>query len=188
MQNPIELINELILFIGENATEFNTPGNLQKFQKGKQLNDPSAHSIRDFLVTEGFANTGPIRIRNQRIESQPYLTFKGWERYYELISGPTQSKLAFMAMRFGNNDNGGEDYKVERAYRECFTKAVEKTGYKLQKVNEGQPSGNIDEHIIVRIRSARFIIADLTDHNNGVYWEAGFAEGLGKPVIYTCNE
>jgi hypothetical protein len=21
----------------------------------------------------------------------------------------------------------------------------------------------------------------------GAYWEAGFAEGLGKPVIYTCS-
>jgi nucleoside 2-deoxyribosyltransferase len=33
-----------------------------------------------------------------------------------------------------------------------------------------------------------FLIADLTDHNNGAYWEAGYAEGLGKPVIYTCRK
>jgi len=24
--------------------------------------------------------------------------------------------------------------------------------------------------------------------NPGAYWEAGYAEGLGKPVIYTCEE
>lgn len=24
-------------------------------------------------------------------------------------------------------------------------------------------------------------------NNEGAYWEAGFAEGLGKPVIYTCE-
>jgi nucleoside 2-deoxyribosyltransferase len=30
--------------------------------------------------------------------------------------------------------------------------------------------------------------ADLSDDNSGAYWEAGFAEGLGKPVIYLCAE
>ena len=27
-----------------------------------------------------------------------------------------------------------------------------------------------------------------THDNNGAYWEAGFAEGLGKPVIYICKK
>jgi nucleoside 2-deoxyribosyltransferase len=39
----------------------------------------------------------------------------------------------------------------------------------------------------VEIRNARFIIADLTDANLNVLWEAGFAKGLDKPVIYTCK-
>jgi nucleoside 2-deoxyribosyltransferase len=30
-------------------------------------------------------------------------------------------------------------------------------------------------------------MADVTHGNNGAYWEAGYAEGLGKPVIYTCE-
>jgi nucleoside 2-deoxyribosyltransferase len=32
------------------------------------------------------------------------------------------------------------------------------------------------------------VAADLSDDNAGAYWEAGFAEGLGKPVIYICRE
>ena len=40
----------------------------------------------------------------------------------------------------------------------------------------------------VTIRDAKFIIADLTHDNNGAYWEAGYAEGLGKPVIYICEQ
>ena len=32
------------------------------------------------------------------------------------------------------------------------------------------------------------MVADLTGYRGGVYWEAGFAEGLGIPVIYTCHE
>jgi nucleoside 2-deoxyribosyltransferase len=37
-------------------------------------------------------------------------------------------------------------------------------------------------------RQSKFLIADLTHGNAGAYWEAGFAEGLGKPVIYTCKK
>ena len=32
------------------------------------------------------------------------------------------------------------------------------------------------------------MVADLTGYRGGVYWEAGFAFGLGLPVIYTCHE
>jgi nucleoside 2-deoxyribosyltransferase len=30
-------------------------------------------------------------------------------------------------------------------------------------------------------------VVDLSDRNPGAYWEAGFARGLGKPVIYVCD-
>ena len=32
------------------------------------------------------------------------------------------------------------------------------------------------------------MLADLTHDNNGAYWEAGYAEGLGIPVIYLCEK
>jgi nucleoside 2-deoxyribosyltransferase len=40
----------------------------------------------------------------------------------------------------------------------------------------------------LEIRRARFVVADLTHSNRGAYWEAGFADGLGKPVVYTCEK
>ena len=48
-------------------------------------------------------------------------------------------------------------------------------------------AGLIDNVMRVQIRDSAFILADLTDDNLGAYWEAGFAEGLGKPVIYLCE-
>ena len=38
------------------------------------------------------------------------------------------------------------------------------------------------------IQNAELVVADLTHDNPGAYWEAGYAEGLGKPVIYTCEK
>ena len=39
-----------------------------------------------------------------------------------------------------------------------------------------------------QIRDAAFVLADLTHDNFGAYREAGYAEGLGKPVIYLCEQ
>lgn len=49
-------------------------------------------------------------------------------------------------------------------------------------------AGLIDDKLRVEIRRSKFIISDLTNDNNGAYWEAGFAEGLGLQVIYICDE
>ena len=46
----------------------------------------------------------------------------------------------------------------------------------------------IDDQMRVAIRNSRFVVADLTHACRGSYWEGGFAEGLGRPVIYTCEK
>lgn len=108
------------------------------------------------------------------------LTFAGWDRYEAIQRGATNSRLAFMAMKFGNTE-------TERIYVDFFKPAVAKTGFELRRNDEAQRAGLIDDLMRVQIRQSRFVISDLTDHNNGAYWEAGYAEGLGKPVIYTCR-
>ena len=40
---------------------------------------------------------------------------------------------------------------------------------------------------IAEIRRSRFVVADYTGHRGGVYFEAGFALGLGLTVIPTCR-
>ena len=39
-----------------------------------------------------------------------------------------------------------------------------------------------------QIRKSKFLIADFTGQRGGVYYEAGFAYGLGLPVIWTCRK
>lgn len=38
------------------------------------------------------------------------------------------------------------------------------------------------------ITACKFLVADLTSQNNGVYYEAGYAKALGKTVILTCKD
>lgn len=73
-------------------------------------------------------------------------------------------------------------------YQDCFKPSVARTGFELRRLDEKQPAGLIDNQLRVAIRQAKFVVADLTHGNLGAYWEAGFAEGLGKPVIYTCEK
>jgi hypothetical protein len=47
---------------------------------------------------------------------------------------------------------------------------------------------NIVDKIIAEIRTCQFMVADFTGHRAGVYFEAGFARGLGRQVIWTCRE
>jgi nucleoside 2-deoxyribosyltransferase len=109
------------------------------------------------------------------------LTMKGWERYEQLKKAEIESRMAFMAMKFNQKD-------VDRAVESCFRPAVKRTGFVLRVLTHGQPAGSIDDQLRAGILASRFVIADLTHGSSGAYWEAGFGEGLGRPVIYTCEK
>jgi nucleoside 2-deoxyribosyltransferase len=112
--------------------------------------------------------------------SKLLLTFAGWRRYEELTRAEVESRTAFMAMKF--------DDEMDRMVKSYFKPAVAQTGFELRLLTDRQPAGLIDDQLRVALRTSRFVIADLTHANNGAYWEAGFAEGLGRPVIYTCRK
>ena len=110
-----------------------------------------------------------------------HLTLKGWRRCEELRQGYPSGRVAFMAMPYGKPE-------IDRLVNDCFRPAVAETGFNLKRLDDDQRAGLIDDRLRVELKGARFIIADLTHGNQGAYWEAGYAEGLGKPVIYTCEQ
>ena len=107
-----------------------------------------------------------------------HLTAQGWKRFEDLKLAHISSKFAFFARQFTNPD-------LDRLFDTCLRKAVLETGYELRTAT--QRAGLIDAIIEDEIRRCRFMVADLSNKNDGAYWEAGFAEGLGKPVIYICR-
>ena len=125
-------------------------------------------------LVEGYGTGSP-----KTLEFRLYMA--GWERYEALKHAQVESHTAFMAMQFG-------DEELNRVVSDCFKPAVEAAGFTLRDLRDGQRAGLIDDQLRVALRTARFVMADLTHGNNGAYWEAGFAEGLGRPVIYTCRK
>lgn len=46
----------------------------------------------------------------------------------------------------------------------------------------------IDAKIINDINDSFFVVADVTQQKHGVYFEAGYAQGIGKPVIWCVRK
>jgi hypothetical protein len=107
-------------------------------------------------------------------------TLAGWSRAGDLSRGARSEPFAFMAMKYG-------DEALEGCVADVFRPAVQASGFALEILRDRPTAGLIDNYLRSRLRLCKFVIADLTHANNGAYWEAGFAEGLGKPVIYTCE-
>ncbi len=110
------------------------------------------------------------------------LSATGWQRHAELMRQGAKSRHAFMAMKFG-------DAGLDALVRDHLRPAVAATGFELRAANDRQQTaGSIDNRMRVEIRTSRFVLCDLTHGNRGAYWEAGFAEGLGRPVFYLCRQ
>jgi hypothetical protein len=109
------------------------------------------------------------------------LTIPGWSRYEELQRVTSNSRTAFMAMKFGNPE-------LDEMFRIHLIPAVDAAGFRLERLDTNPTPGLIDARMEVEIRAARFMVADLTYGSDGAYWEAGFAAGLGKSVFYTCEK
>lgn len=78
--------------------------------------------------------------------------------------------------------------EVSPLWTQVIEPAIRSAGYEPIRIDSKQHNGKIDDEIMASIRSARFVVADFTGNRGGVYYEAGFAHGLGLPVIFMCRQ
>jgi len=137
--------------------------------------------ILDHLFEIGLLTGHQLNTIGAQGDARATLSFRGWTYYEELAKGGIAYRKAFMAMKFG-------DPVLEQILSNVFKPAAKLAGFDLFKLDDVPRAGLIDDRLRVEIQSADFLVADLTHDNLGAYWEAGYAEGLGKPVIYTCEQ
>lgn len=186
LPSPAEQADNFVVWLGDNldGAGANIPVTYDRFKAivGAKTGEGVAFVVRTLL------DKGLIDCQGQtshQLRGLPAasltLSMDGWQRYETLMRGASDSRKAFMAMKFG-------DANLDAVFRDCFKPAVTQSGFNLVRIDENPQAGLIDDRLRVEIRSSRFVIADLTHGNLGAYWEAGYAEGLGKPVIYTCEK
>jgi hypothetical protein len=136
--------------------------------------------ILDHLFEVGLVTGIPSKGLNEPGRAYATLSFAGWVYYESLRQGLGIYGKAFMAMIFG-------DEQLDNILEHVFKPSAKQAGFDLLKLDDVPRAGLIDDRLRVEIQNSDFVIADLTHDNLGAYWEAGYAEGLGKPVIYTCE-
>lgn len=103
----------------------------------------------------------------------------GWRRLQDLRTRRAVARQAFVAMWFGD--------EMSAAFADGFAPALEQTGYRPVRIDRVEHNDKVDDRIVAAIRQSGLVVADFTGGRGGVYFEAGLAQGLGLPVIWTCR-
>lgn len=121
--------------------------------------------------------THELRYLEAKESGDYFITPKGFVR---LESQPnTAATVGFCAMWFSD--------EVRHIFDDVMRPAIEAAGYEALRIDQREHNNKIDDEIIASIRAARFVVADYTGERGGVYYEAGFAHGLGLPVIFMAR-
>ncbi len=174
---PLDIIDRLLVYIYDHSrssasfVEINWDYDYPLFyaQDKKELSYLSLQA-----KNMGYVETNPSKGGNYR------LTLNGWQRVDELRRKKIESRQAFVAMWFSDD--------MKSAWDNGFKPALEETGYQPIRIDLVQHNMKIDDKIIAEIRKSGLLVADFTGNRGGVYFEAGFAMGLGIPVIWTCRK
>lgn len=113
-------------------------------------------------------------------DNRMYLTPEGFERIEKIRLAGKDSAQGFVAMWF--------TAELDDAWSDGFERAISGAGYLPMRVDQKEHVNKICDEIISEIRRSKFVVVDYTGHRGGVYYEAGFAHGLGIPVINTCRK
>lgn len=109
----------------------------------------------------------------------PRITPDGWEFLEKQKYNIPNSQICFVAMWFDSSMN---------QLWEVLKSSILNAGYKPIRVDKHLHISRIDDEIISLIRQSKFIVADYTGQRAGVYFESGFALGLGINVFWLCDK
>jgi hypothetical protein len=119
------------------------------------------------------------------------LSAEGFHRMEMLEAAGAATDQAFVAMWFAP--------ETDATYEEGIAPGLADAGFKAFRIDRKEHSNKIDDEIIAEIKRSRFLVADFTCGTHqvdgetigiargGVYYEAGFAQGLNMPVIWTVR-
>lgn len=182
MDATVLLVGTLLNGLGESEefeNAFATSASLQC------LGHEGLHSLVLALETEKLASCKVWHDSGAFDRVSAGLTPAGWARYEQLRTTSTDSKRVFLAMsnRYGEGLTDEEHAAQADALLAAIRAALPHPlfGYRVEK---DVAVDQITDAIVAGIRRAPFVIADLTAERPNVYFEAGMALGLGKPVVF----
>jgi len=107
------------------------------------------------------------------------ITPTGWAYLSGIGADAKEQGFIAMAFRLATSDV---------LHTDGLNVGIANAGYHPLRIDRKDHNNRIDDEIVAEIRKSKFVVTDLTGKNAGAYFEAGFAMGLGKPVIWTCQQ
>lgn len=155
-------VSYLTILSSENKIKRPKPGAVPQELKDKDF-------IKGHDITEEFINE--IRLISGSFASRSFLQ--------HMLTKPL--KQIFVIMKFN-------DKEMDSMYEKVIKPSGEEFGYRVIRVDEIQNSGVINQQILELIVKSEVILADLTGERPNCYYEAGFAQALGKEIIFSIKE
>ena len=136
-----------------------------------RVSDEESERLRSFLSSCDF-----LEIR----QDGDYVSPAGWQKVWREHEAGVRSRRGFVAMSFNPI--------LDDVWAKGLKLGIEDAKCEAIRIDRVHHNEKICDRIVSEIRSCGFLIADVTRHRQGVYFEAGLSIGLGKPVIWTCRE
>ncbi|MDD3416147.1 MAG: hypothetical protein PHY47_19465 [Lachnospiraceae bacterium] len=118
-------------------------------------------------------------VKHNKEKNNYSIAATGWNRISVLHEKEQAMNQGFIAMRFGS-----ETYSIRIAFKE----AISKCHYAISIIDEKEHNNQIVPEIFSEISKSKFVVVDVSFPNYGAYYEAGYAQGLGKQVIVCCKK
>ena len=102
----------------------------------------------------------------------------------QLLENDNDPIMCFVAMSFRE-----QEYPRLVDFYDAMQRAAKRCSYHLKvEKNDDKPfNGDVVERIHQKIKNSQFVLADYTLNSSNVYYEEGYAKGLGLEVIQTCE-
>ncbi len=190
------------------------PGDRRKSIVNKSDDEMLAHVVIPFVSTGTVrAKWGSKTQSYQVLELRIYGTEKPWVKQtaipLELFTAKKKNQFAkfekrakhslgvgahrvFVIMPIQGEKFGTQDQqRIYKEYDDRF-EAIKLTlaplGCISIRIDKEHPIQDLVARIKTEIDKAQFIVADLTDERPACYFEAGYAEALGRPTIYVASK
>ena len=135
------------------------------------------------MLVRYLENNGWLQIRRSLGPVREYRLTVDGHNHLERAKTPKTTQV-FVAMWFSP--------EMRDAYDHGIAPGILDAGFTPCRIDDMRDANKIDDDIIAEIKRSRFVVADMTHGHDGVrgsvYFEAGYASGLGRDVIYSCRE
>lgn len=172
-------LNNLIQYIAKKTTYFGEQIELDYRKDCPITYSKNVHEFANIFILTKNLEFIDCNVVDGTTEQYIKLTAPGWAMFEEIKESGVLSKKCFVAMSCID--------ELVTIYENGIKISVEEAGYQPIFIEREEHNEKICDLIIANIRECKFLIADITGQRQNVYYEAGFAQGLNREVIWTCR-